>query len=123
MSHYQIRETDAIDTRHPVDFIEPIEQQPSREAEALLKIIIWMTKVDIPTHIAARVKTLSVSLGADSSTWADIARECDVTREAVRLMSKDLEEMFGLRSCNARSDATREQCKQSRFEFLGGEDY
>lgn len=107
-----------MDHRHPVDFIEPIESSTSREAEALLHVLLWVNKVDTPSHIAARVKTLLVSLGADDSTWVKIAEDCEITREAVRLMSKELEQQFGLRSCNARTDQARASCKRARKSVL-----
>lgn len=113
-----IKPDDALVEMHPVNTIEPIENETSREAEALVHVLMWITKVSIPTHISARAKTLLVALGKDSTSWAEIARQSDITREAVRLMAKELERDFGLRSCNSRRNGTRAKCRRSRNQFL-----
>ena len=120
MSHYPIRESDAIDDRHPVEHIEPEECPRSKTAEALMRIMFWFNRSTIPSHIGARVMVLSVALGIDDSTWADIARECGITREAVRLMAKEIEDEFNLRTANARTDTTRRNCAKARQGFLKG---
>lgn len=120
MRTYQIREDDAIDDRHPVEHIEPVESETSEAAHAMMRLVFWFNKSTVPAHVGARVLVLSVALGIDDRTWADIARECDVTREAIRLMAKELENEFNLRSCNARTDSTRRACKRARQGYLEG---
>ena len=120
MRTYQIREDDAIDDRHPVEHIEPVESETSEAAHAIMRLVFWFNKSTVPSHVGARVLVLSVALGIDDRTWADIARECDVTREAIRLMAKELENEFNLRSCNARTDSTRRACKRARQGYLEG---
>ena len=121
MSHYQLRDTDAADWRHPVEHIEPEEDATSKTAEALRAVVLWMVRTDNdePTHIGARCMVLSVALGIDSITYAEIGRRCGITREAVRLMANELEQAYGLRSSNARSDTTRRRCKVARQGVLG----
>ena len=109
-----INENDLVDDRHPVDHIEPPKQSvASKQSEIILAIIHWMLKQDttpkesIPLHIAARVMVLSVALNIDSTSYAEIGRATNLSREAVRLMAKELEVDFGLRSGNAREKARR----------------
>jgi len=121
MSHYELRDNDAADWRHPVDHIEPEECPVSKTAEALRNVVCWLVRNDNDeaTHIGARCLVLSVALGIDAITYAEIGRRCGVTREAVRLMAKELETTYGLRSSNARSDSTRRRCKEARQGVLG----
>ena len=121
MSQYQLRDTDAADWRHPVEHIEPEECPVSKTAEALRNVVCWLVRNDNdePTHIGARCMVLSVALGIDAITYAEIGRRCGITREAVRLMAKELETTYGLRSSNARSDTTRRRCRVARQCVLG----
>jgi hypothetical protein len=121
MSHCKLRDTDAIDWSHPVDDIEPIECERSALAEVLRNIVCWLVRTDNDeaTHIGARCLVLDVALGIDAITYAEIGRRCGITREAVRLMAKELETKYGLRSSNARSDMTRKRCKDARQGVLG----
>jgi hypothetical protein len=120
MSHYQIRDSDAADWRHPVDHIEPEEDPINKTAEALKAVVLWLVRSenDKPKHIGARCLVLSVALGIDGIPYAEIGRRCDLTREAVRLMAKELEDTYGLRSSNSRSDTTRRRCKETRQSQL-----
>lgn len=121
MSHYQIRDTDAADWRHPVDHMEPEEDPTSELAEALKAVVLWLVRNDndLPSHIGARCIVLSVALGIDGMSYAEIGRRAGITREAVRLMAKELEDNYGLRSSNSRSDSTRKRCQEARQESLG----
>ena len=121
MSHYQIRDTDAADWRHPVDHMEPEEDPTSELAEALKAVVLWLVRNDndLPSHIGARCIVLSVALGIDGISYAEIGRRAGITREAVRLMAKELEDNYGLRSSNSRSDSTRKRCQEARQELLG----
>ena len=117
-----INESDLIDDRHPVEYIEPLEQSvASKQSEIIMAIIHWMLKQDttpkeeIPLHIAARVMVLSVALNIDSTSYACIGRATGLTREAIRLMARELEDDFGLRSSNARSDDARRAAKRARW--------
>jgi hypothetical protein len=121
MGHYQIRDTDAADWRHPVDHMEPEEDPTSELAEALKAVVLWLVRNDndLPSHIGARCIVLSVALGIDGISYAEIGRRAGITREAVRLMAKELEDNYGLRSSNSRSDSTRKRCQEARQESLG----
>ena len=119
MHHFKIREGDAIDDRHPVDHIEPIETETSKAAGAMMRLLFWFNKSTVPSHIGARVLVLSVALGIDDRTWASIANECGVTREAVRLMAKEVEDEFNLRSCNARQKARKPKAKADQQTLEG----
>ena len=116
MSHCELRDTDAIDWSHPVDRMEPEEEPHSELAEALKAVVLWLVRNDNdpPAHIGARCLVLSVALGIDGISYAEIGRRCGITREAVRLMSKELEDKYGLRSSNSRSDETRRRCQEAR---------
>ena len=118
MSHYQIRDSDAATNHHPVDDMEPIECERSMLAEALVRVVHWTIKTDEPTHIGARVMVLANALSIDNVSYADIGRECGISREGVRLMAKELETQFGLRAANSRSDTTRGRCRASRLEVV-----
>ena len=99
---------------HPADHIEPQRNERSDLADALVQIVCWTLKNKKPTHIGARVLVLSNALNIDSASFASIGREAGLTREAVRLMARELEDEFGLRPNNSRSDATRRRCRQAR---------
>jgi len=123
-----IRETDALDYRHPVDYIEPEIQERSEQADALLAVVFWMmrtgttAKVQVPAHMGARVWVLAVALGVESLSWAEIGRRCGLSREGVRLMAKELENEFGLRSINARTDQARFASLRARRRVVEGKD-
>lgn len=121
MSHYPIRDSDAADWRHPVDHIEPEEDPINKTAEALKAVVLWLVRNDndLPSHIGARCLVLSVALGIDCIPYAEIGRRAGITREAVRLMARELEDTYGLRSSNSRSDSTRRRCQEARQESLG----
>ena len=118
MSHYQIRDSDASTNHHPVDDMEPIEDPRHALAEAFVMVVCWTIKTDDPTHIGARVMVLANALSIDNVSYADIGRECGISREGVRLMAKELETQFGLRATNSRSDTTRSRCRAARLEVI-----
>ena len=116
MIKHPIREHDAADHLHPVDHIEPQRNERSDLADALVQIVCWTLKNKKPTHIGARVLVLSNALNIDSASFASIGRETGLTREAIRLMARELENEFGLRPSNSRSDATRRRCRNARMQ-------
>ena len=123
-THVQIRESDAVDYRHPVDYIEPETQERSESADVIMSVLFWLmrhnttAKTQVPAHMGARVWVLSVALGVESISWAEIGRRCGLTREGVRLMAKELESEFGLRAVNARTDDTRSASRRARERFI-----
>jgi hypothetical protein len=116
---YQIKHFDQPIFHHPVDDIEPIESPQSALAEALVRIVIWQTTGISAGGIAARTLVLSesLSLNPKALTWAEIAEHTGITRQAVDLMARELEDQFKLRSNNARNDTTRERCKLAQYKF------
>jgi hypothetical protein len=116
MKTYTIREHDAADHLHPVDHIEPRRNERSDLADALVQIVCWTLKNKKPTHIGARVLVLSNALNIDGASFASIGRETGLTREAIRLMARELENQFGLRPSNSRSDTTRRRCRNARMQ-------
>ena len=116
MKTYTIREHDAADHLHPVDHIEPRRNERSDLADVMVVLVCWMTKNKNPIHIGARALVLSNALNIDSASFARIGRETGLTREAVRLMARELENEFGLRPNNSRSDATRRRCRSARMQ-------
>lgn len=116
MIKHPIRDHDAADYSHPVDHIEPQRNERSDLADAIVQIVCWTLKNKNPTHIGARVLVLSNALNIDSASFASIGRETGLTREAIRLMARELENEFGLRPSNSRSDATRRRCRNARMQ-------
>ena len=123
-THIPVQDNHAIDDRHPVDYIEPKEQERSEQSEIIMSILFWMlrhdttAKTQVPAHMGARVWVLSVALGVESISWAEIGRRCGLTREGVRLMAKELESEFGLRAVNARTEPTRRASRRARERFI-----
>ena len=118
--HYQLQDYDKPIDDDPVNHIEPLEPEQSELAEALMRIVAWIVSAQSVNGIAARAFTLSETLGLQepSLSWAQIADLCEVTREAVRQNSRELENIFGLRPHHARSDSAREASRQARNNFL-----
>ena len=116
MSHYQIRETDAIDTRHPVDFIEPESDARMGFAEAQCRLIVWLMTNGDPQKMGARVMVLATALQLTKDTVndSDIAKACGVSRSAVSLMCIELEQQFGIKSYNLRPEGTRARCRKAQ---------
>lgn len=122
MNHYQIRETDAATNHHPVDDMEPEQDTRGDLAEALTHIVLWIHTSKEAELIGARALVLATALNLDVDTntsYSNIGRVCGCSREAVRLMAKELETRFGLRSHFSRSDKTRRRCKAARERVLG----
>jgi alkylated DNA nucleotide flippase Atl1 len=118
---YELRGSDAAVIDDPVDHMEPIEDEPRELNDALMRIVLWMHSSKEAANIGARAMVLAVSLNIDLehvASYASIARSAGLTREAVRLMAKELEVEFGLRTRNSRTDATRQRCKDSRKRVL-----
>lgn len=115
----QIQNYDAPYNHHPVEDIEPDEIEQSKLGESLVRVIIWVISGVSTNGIAARALVLSECLGLNSQalTWAEVADNTELTRSAVQLMAKELEEQFGLRSANARNNETREKCKQAQIKL------
>jgi hypothetical protein len=120
VSRAEILPCDLAQDDHPVDKIEPLpeEVRDERIAElstALVEILHWMTKRKSPRHIAARALVLANALHVQNNSFADIGRATEISREGVRLMAREIEERFGVRSCNNRGDDTRRKCRKSRL--------
>lgn len=114
---YPLRDDDAAVDDHPVDHMEPIEDERGGLADALVRIVLWMHSSREAPNVGARAMVLAIALNLDIenvASYASIARSAGLTREAVRLMAKELEIEFGLRSNNSRTDATRRRCKEAR---------
>lgn len=116
MHAYQIREDDAIDDRHPVEHIEPVEDLQTKFAEAQCRLVVWMMSDGTPDRIAARVLILATALNLtiNTTTESDIARTCGITRSAVSLMAIELDQQFGIKSYNLRPEGSRERCRKAQ---------
>ena len=124
MHPYQIRDNDAATHHHPVDDIEPLPDTRGDLAEALVRVVIWMHSSKEAVNIGARGMVLATALNLqleNVSSYADIARASGLSREAIRLMAKELESKFGLRSSNSRSNETRRRCKVAREKVVNRE--
>jgi hypothetical protein len=110
---YELRDSDAAVIDDPVDHMEPIEDERGGLADALVRIVAWQLTGPQVNKIGARAMVLATALGigAKSMTWEDIARASGVTRSAVSLMAMELEDQFGLKSTNTRTERTRKRCK------------
>jgi hypothetical protein len=110
---YELRGSDAAVIDDPVDHMEPIEDERGGLADALVRIVAWQLTGPQVNKIGARAMVLATALGigAKSMTWEDIARASGVTRSAVSLMAMELEDQFGLKSTNTRTERTRKRCK------------
>ena len=117
--NYQIQDYDAPYEHHPVDDIEPIEAPRSELAESLVRLVVWQINATSVNSIAARTIVLSqcLLLGEKSLSWAEIAEYTGMTRAAIQLMAKELEDQFLIRSHNSRTDQTRERCRIAQHEF------
>lgn len=120
MSRVELLECDLAYDDHPVDKIEPIQElNDERLAElssALVEILHWMTKRKSMKNVAARALVLASALQVRSNTFAEIGRATGISREGVRLMAREVEKKFGVRSCNNRGDETRRRCRESRLK-------
>ena len=118
-SQHQIRDNDWVDRTHPAEIIEPVETTHHDLSGALLRIVIWQISGISIESIAARTLVLSetLSLNIRPLTWAEIAEHTGLTRAAVQLMAKELEDQFSLKSHNARNETTRKKCKQAQINI------
>lgn len=116
MDCYQLRESDAIDRRHPVDHIEPIEDERTKFADAQCRLVVWLMTSATPASMAARVMVLATALNltVGTVTEADIASACGITRSAVSLISIELEDQFGIKSYNLRPEGNRIKCSKAQ---------
>tara|TARA_R110000744_G_scaffold90984_1_gene176578 strand:- start:41 stop:436 length:396 start_codon:yes stop_codon:yes gene_type:complete len=118
---FELWEQDLSTNDHPVDSIEPQGRAEDEVRDslrvALREVITWIERSPEASSIISRVKVLSNALGIQERSFAKIARDVGLSREGVRLMSKDLELKFNLRPSNSRSDSTRNKCKMSRLKF------
>ena len=110
---HELRDSDAAVIDDPVDHMEPIEDERGGLADALVRIVAWQLTGPQVNKIGARAMVLATALGigAKSMTWEDIAIASGVTRSAVSLMAMELEDQFGLKSTNTRTERTRKRCK------------
>jgi len=122
-STYSLRDADAAVEDHPVDHMEPLPDERGDLADALVRVVLWMHSSKEAANVGARAMVLAVALNLDLehvASYASIARSAGLTREAVRLMAKELETEFGLRSTNSRTDQTRRRCRDSRKRVVDG---
>ena len=117
--NYQIQDYDAPYYHHPVEDIEPEEAPHSELAESLVRLVVWQINGTSIGSIAARTLVLAecLLLGEKSLSWAEIAEHTGMTRAAIQLMAKELEDQFLIRSHNSRTDQTRERCRIAQHEF------
>jgi hypothetical protein len=116
--HYAVRETDAVDHRHPVDFIEPVDDREgdtARLAGALGRLLRWLISGGSLNAIGARVLVLVWMLRPDlidHQSLASIAKRAKVTRAAANAWACELRDIYGLRSPHGRPDSHREGARR-----------
>ena len=112
-NHYPIRDDDAATSHHPVDDMEPAPDTRGDLAEALVRVVVWQISGGSPNKIAARTMLLATALrlGTNALTYEDIAQATGITRGGVQLMAKELEDQFGIKTHNARTEGTRKRCR------------
>jgi hypothetical protein len=116
-------DADAIDSRHPGDFIDGAHDNdgPSQRellAEAVRGIIEFLLAGIGDKGGNVRLRTLALHLGvpmADIDSYSDIAKASNSTRSAVQYTGKRIESEFGLRWCGARTDTTRDKAALSAY--------
>ncbi len=116
-------DADAIDSRHPGDFIDGTHDndEPSpREllAEALRSVIEFLLAGNGPNSGNVRLQCLALHLGVpmpDIDSYSDIARASDSTRSAVQYTGKRIEQEFGLRWNGSRTDTTRDRAALNAY--------
>ena len=100
----------------PVDQIEPLPDERGDLAGALVRIVVWQVAGGEPKKVAARTLLLATALqlNARNTTYAGIAANTGITRAGVQLMAIELEEQFGIKTLNARKEATRTKCSKAQ---------
>ena len=111
MNHYQIRDSDAATYHHPVDDMEPIEDPRHELAESWVRVAAWFGQSK-----DAKVLILQCGLGILPGTvkYEDIAKISGLTRSAIQLIAKELEEQFGLSTYNRRTERNRQRCRTAQ---------
>ena len=119
LGHYELQDYDQHNTS-PYD----IEQdQPYREdtAEALRMMLSWVLGCKTAQTIGARALLLSSLIGIEhemNKNYSTIAEAAGITREAVRLYAKALEDFAGIRTALSRKDSTRKACRRARLRSI-----
>ena len=116
-------DADAIDSRHPGDFIDGDfdNNGPSQRellAEALRGVIEFLLAGNGPNSGNVRLQCLALHLGvpmSDIDSYSDIARASNSTRSAVQYTGRRIEQEFGLRWNGSRTDTTRDKAALSAY--------
>lgn len=94
----------------PVDTLEPVKFECTFFAGIMQRLIVWVAIGGSPNKIAARHMVLSmslgISLGDEINSLSDIADYTGLSRSAISLMCKELDEQFGLSNYNRRKNYT-----------------
>ena len=111
LAHYQIRDTDAATSQHPVDAMEPeaVDDSMERTMDAFRILLAWLLAGRGVGSHASRLLTLALHLDVECgvSNYEDIAQLVGSTRSNVQLQGKMLEKAYGLRFRQSRRDSTR----------------
>ena len=119
-SHYEIQDFDGS-TPSPYDVEEPSAEYRPDTAEALRMLLAWMLGARSAATIGARALLLSNVMGIEhqfNKNYSTIAEAAGISREAVRLYSKGLEDFAGIRTSLSRSDGTRKACKRAQLRSI-----
>jgi len=111
-THYPIRDDDAATDHHPVDDIEPEEDDAtySDMGQALIFVLTWMLEAHTARTVGGRALLLARLLGVDhkhNANYSRIAEEAGVSRESIRQAAAGLEAFAGLRSRSIQTKPTR----------------
>ena len=116
-------DADAVDSRHPGDFIDGDfdNNGPSQRellAEAVRGIIEFLLAGNGPNSGNVRLQCLALHLGvpmSDIDSYSDIARASNSTRSAVQYTGKRIEQEFGLRWNGSRTNSTRDKAALNAY--------
>lgn len=110
-----------IDTRHPVDFIEPEltnQELLSHVAEMFGSVLHWISQAKSMLAMGLRAYAVLYILRPgliDGITLEAIGKQCGVTRQAVDKLLTNFRETFGVAGRTMRSDTTRKRCRHSQL--------
>ena len=118
--HYEIQDYDAP-SPSPYDLEQPSAEYRPETAEALRMLLVWICGARSAATIGARALLLSNLMGIEhqfNKNYSTIAEAAGISREAVRLYSKGLEDFAGIRTSLSRSDGTRKACKRAQLRSI-----
>jgi hypothetical protein len=113
--------TDNIETRHPVDYIEPelsADEAKRLVAEWFGRVLVWASQASSLVQMGQRLYVILYVLKPaliEGMTLEAIGAQNQVTRQAIDKLVTDFRDTFGVKSHVMRPEQTRKRCKQSQL--------